>query len=241
MSSEPVVPESASTRKPAPRQHTVADLVAVELRVQRGIGNADRREQMLRQIATLKDLLGANAATDISSAVSVLDQELEDLPRRYIPLAAILLLIIAATAVVLVATPEISRTDQLLGYNLIFLLTAAGAGFLGSFVRVLNKVVSYEYSDMSPPTAFLVMLLRPIAGAALGLFVAAVFAAGGVGNPVGNTADELFAGITKGSAFIFAVAFMAGFVDDFALNVANRFATVVKASVSPPGGQPPGR
>ena len=216
---------------PTNTANTIADIVALRLSVQGKVGNDDRRAELKKEINVLEGILRDKPDIDISKPIRVIQKELDDQPKRYYPLAAVLLLLIAAAVGLWFLVPGISENAKFLGFNVIFLITAVGAGFLGSFVRVLNKVLNYEYSAMSRPTVTLVMILRPIAGASLGLFVAALFAAGGIATPiVGSSSDEIFSGVSKGAAFIFAVAFIAGLVDDFALNVANRFATSVKGS-----------
>ena len=223
----------ASREASSPRTVTVADLVTLKLKAERAIGNVDRQAQILQHIDELQAMLSADAKTDVSDAVSVIELEVLQQPHRYIALGVMVFVLTVVAAFAIVANLKVGATDTFLGYDLIFVLTAGGAGFLGSFVRVLNKIVTYAYFDMSSPTLALMMILRPVAGAALGLFVASVFAAGGVSVSLGDLDKPIFAGIARGGAFIFAVAFIAGLVDDFALSLADRFATMVRGTPSP--------
>ncbi|MBC8280392.1 MAG: hypothetical protein H8E48_06365 [Chloroflexi bacterium] len=208
----------------------LSDIVTIKLQVQRRIGNDDRRKDLLEQIDKLETLLIGNPTIDISKPIREIEDEVFSQRHRQVALASVFGLLIATVAVVWWINPKIDKNTTFLEFNTIFLLTALGAGFLGSFVRILNKVINHDYASMSGITVAFVMILRPVAGATLGLFVAAWFAFGGIVVPIGDNSEVVFRGISKGGAFIFAVAFIAGLIDDFALNVANRFASTVRGS-----------
>ena len=118
--------------------------------------------------------------------------------------------------------PDIRIPKDFLGFDGTLVVVSGVAGFLGSFVRLLNRAVD-ETSDMPLATMVFNGLLRPLAGAMLGLFVMAVFASGMIAMPIGDPKDDLFGGINKGSAFVFGAAFVAGLVDEYVTNLANKF------------------
>ena len=210
--------------------NTKADIISIRLKVQRGIGNDARRAELIAEIETLERDLTLDPTLDISDPISEIAQELED-TSRVVPLAAVLGVLIVVPSILWAWGPTITQDSDFLGFDAVFIITAFGAGFLGTFVRVLNKIVNYEYSSMTRTSAALVMILRPVAGAILGLFVASLFAAGGIGTPINGIDDDpIFNGISKGYAFIFGVAFVAGLVDDFAFNLANRLAAAVQGN-----------
>ena len=66
-------------------------------------------------------------------------------------------------------------TGKILGFEEELVVVAAIAGFLGSFVRVLNRAVQGDYQELAVVTKALYALMRPLAGAMLGLFMLAVF------------------------------------------------------------------
>ena len=167
---------------------------------------------------------------------------------------------------------ELRIPDEILGFDGVLVVIGLVGGFLGSFVRVLNKAVEGEYDEWTKPAAILVGFLRPAAGAMLGLFVMFVFTSGAIGMPIGDPDEFIFsrteklpapagaAGpsatstflsaatalpttgsgdgdtsvtttlikqVRKGHAFIFAVAFLAGLVDEFVMNLVNGFISKV--------------
>ena len=57
----------------------------------------------------------------------------------------------------------------------------------------------------------------------LGLFRLGVFGWGLIAMPVGDPKAEVLEGIPKQSGFIFAVAFVAGLIDEFVISIVNKF------------------
>ena len=211
------------------KKPTIADIIALRLQTQVRVETQARRDQIFRQLEAAERELIAEPDLDISPVTNVLRKQLSD-PRssRWIPLSTILAVLIVVTGLLVRFPPDISTDLMFLGFNVVFIVTLAGAGFLGSFVRVLNKVVIFEYATMSNPTAILMMILRPLAGMALGLLAGAIFATGIIVTPLSDLDAHIFEGVTKGSAFLFAIAFVAGVTDDFALNIAARLAAWVE-------------
>ena len=213
----------------AKKKPTIADIIALRLQAQVRAETQVRRDQIFRQLEAAERELIAEPDLDISPVTNVLRKQLSD-PRsaRWIPLSTILAALVVVTGSLVAFARPISPDVTILGFNVVFIVTLAAAGFLGSFVRVLQKVVGFEYATMSNPTAILVMLLRPLAGMALGLLAGAVFATGIIVTPLSDLDRQVFDGVTAGSAFLFAIAFVAGVTDDFALNIAGRLAAWVE-------------
>ena len=119
--------------------------------------------------------------------------------------------------------------STILGFDGDLIGIAILGGFLGSFVRVLNRAVIGYYRDYSIIMKILVGFMRPVAGAMLGLFVLTAFGSGFLSMPIGRPEEEVFRNaINKGEAFIFAVAFVAGLVDEFVINIVDRFVVLGK-------------
>lgn len=205
---------------------TQSDLISLKLEVQAQMGDPERQAQLIGAIDALAPLV-EKEAHQVAAAIKKIEAELNE-QRRWVPILALFGLLFVATFIVLKFGSKVSTDDKFLGFSALLVCISLFGGFLGSFVRVLNKAVKSEYSGMSSFTTALVAFIRPLAGAALGLFMLAIFGSGVIAMPIGKTGETLFANITKGEAFIFAAAFVAGIVDDFALSLANRIAGLVK-------------
>lgn len=117
----------------------------------------------------------------------------------------------------------ISSRHDVLGFNAQLVVGTMLFGFLGSFVMILVQAMGFQYTSTSSPTLILYGLLRPVAGAAMGLFVMAIFVSSFIGIPIENPNQPFIGAINKADAFIFAAAFVSGLVDGFVVNLASRF------------------
>lgn len=209
-----------------------ADLIRVKLQAQ-GKLEETRLEQVIAALNELDNLLNSNNESinsDIRIALSEIEQELHY--RRWLPLLPILMVWLPLAFVVFVwRTPGVLEGNpsgaEILGIDAQLFWGAVTLGIAGSFVRVLNRAVRSEYYSLHPPMLLAIGLLRPLAGAVMGIFIVAVFATGLISVPLADPSDPIFGDISRGHAIIFSFAFVAGLIDDLVLNIAARITQIV--------------
>ncbi len=141
----------------------------------------------------------------------------------WVPIAIVLFLFLKPA--VMFGNPD---NKDVLGIDSMLFWGAFVFGFAGSFIRVLNRAVSSDYFGLIPLTLLLVGLLRPLAGAVIGLFIVVVLSSGIINFPLGSSAVTSVGGLTTGEAIILALAFVGGLVDDLVINIASRITKMVR-------------
>ena len=211
---------------------TKADLIRVSLQAQ-GKLESPRLEQVITALDQISNLLDSNSGTDnnaIRIALSEIEQELHH--KRWLPLMPILFFWLPIAVVVFAwLTPSVLEGNasgaKILGIDSQLFWGAVTLGIGGSFVRVLNRAVRSEYYSLHAPMLLAVGLLRPLAGAVMGIFIVAVFATGLISVPLADPSDPIFGDLPRGHAIIFSFAFVAGLIDDLVLNIAARLTQIV--------------
>ena len=209
-----------------------ADLIRVRLQAQGKLAEA-RLEQVISALDEIDKLIDSTNGSDngdIRLALSEIEGELNQ--KRYIPLIPILVVWLPLAVVVFVwrmpgVFEDNSSGAEILGIDSQLFWGAVILGIAGSFVRVLNRAVRSEYYSLHPPMLLAIGLLRPLAGAVMGIFILAVFATGLISVPLADPSDPIFGDLSRGHAIIFSFAFVAGLVDDLVLNIATRLTQIV--------------
>jgi len=118
--------------------------------------------------------------------------------------------------------PRIGMKDKILGVDPSLLLLVGIAGALGSAVSIMVRIQDFlSLKDADPSVLFFTGFFKPVVGVSFALFVFAVLNSGLI--PV--TFDE-----KKAHYFFAALAFISGFSERFASDIASRTERIVVSS-----------